>query len=1299
MALLHSLEIIGIRNFSPDDVQRIYFQRPVVLFQGQNGSGKTTILECIKFAITGDLPLGTNNGRGFLHDLKIVGKNTLKGSIKIKFRDTDGNMITVSKVLQVQNKNGTIRFSRLNNTVHKRDSNGAPVDICNRNLDVDIYSCSAFKVSKSILNNVLFCHQENSLWPLDEPKQLKEKFDEIFDTKKYNQSIDNVRKYIKDNMKKLPHLKISLEDKKVLKNQAEKQRAKYEDLKEKLKDVEKDIKAKKEQLKPLVEEMKQILKLEDTLGELHGKLTAKEEEKKGLFNQQRNLKDNMSCVFEGSDNELKAKIKEFKENEASEKSSIHQLERSVQNDTKQIENLYKSIQAKQVQIGQMKEEQKQYKLKLLESQKLIDKLKSDLKVEVSGDKSALITALSTALTSLQSKFDQLKIEQDKEEKKLQDEIDKARTENAKIEQLISSKKSMINDYKNKLKRIKDKLDELDSSHTQLKMITDKIERSQKELVDLKNSFNEQDAKNEIANLQDEIDKTEVYLEKLDKEFRILQRNYTTEEKIESERGVIFQKRAEIDKFKTKHSQHLQTLFMQDPVPEKNLNRAVGLIQNQLDVEQEKLHKSVKDLEKELTTLESNLKYKKGQLQYEQNELSSNQRKIEEICQGKSYDSFLDETSRKKDQLQQKHGTISTYSTILNQFAKQIESEKCCPVCQTKFDQTVALIPEIVKQLRKRVSDAPANKAEIEGNLKREEVLYNKLQQLKVVYENVKYAEFTKIPGLMGDIDEASESIGEVRGKLAAEKAKLEMPQKRLKICREVIADAALFDQCQIDVEKAEANVEDLQRSIITISCGRSYQETNVEIGKVKGKLSNSKNSLNTAKNLLDQHRDNCQELTKRIQLDTQKQINMQKLVQEKPLLDKQHEEYKAQIANLTTSIEEEEFCLAAQKGELKTALDNKKNLVEKNRKIQDVERKKITQHHNVFSEIRKVEDNIRAYELKENDAKLGKLVEDLAELQVTSQNLEKNKSKILAEITRKKETLAKGETNLRALTDNVTLRDIRKQEQQVVEQMESIKSEIGQYTSQTLFEDKSRKQQAMSRREREIIMLQGQHEQMKAQYRELESEINKPEIAGAYNKHQLAYYELRTTELAIEDMKEFAVVLERSLLKFHESKMIQINKSIKTLWRDIYRGNDIDYIEIKTEETVESGGNRRNYNYRVVQVKNDIELEMRGRCSAGQKVLACLVIRMALAETFSINCGILALDEPTTNLDKENIYSLCDALCQLIRSREREQNFQLLVITHDSDFITTLSQSLDVDTYWQVRRDDQGMSVVERRDF
>lgn len=39
---------------------------------------------------------------------------------------------------------------------------------------------------------------------------------------------------------------------------------------------------------------------------------------------------------------------------------------------------------------------------------------------------------------------------------------------------------------------------------------------------------------------------------------------------------------------------------------------------------------------------------------------------------------------------------------------------------------------------------------------------------------------------------------------------------------------------------------------------------------------------------------------------------------------------------------------------------------------------------------------------------------------------------------------------------------------------------------------------------------------------------------------------------------------------------------------------------------------------------------------------------MALAETFSKDCGILALDEPTTNLDEPNIQQLASSLSRYI---------------------------------------------------
>jgi hypothetical protein len=51
--------------------------------------------------------------------------------------------------------------------------------------------------------------------------------------------------------------------------------------------------------------------------------------------------------------------------------------------------------------------------------------------------------------------------------------------------------------------------------------------------------------------------------------------------------------------------------------------------------------------------------------------------------------------------------------------------------------------------------------------------------------------------------------------------------------------------------------------------------------------------------------------------------------------------------------------------------------------------------------------------------------------------------------------------------------------------------------------------------------------------------------------------------------------------------MSQINKIIRELWRATYKGNDIDYIEIKTDDYDPTAGadKRQVCNYRVIMVK------------------------------------------------------------------------------------------------------------------
>lgn len=79
--------------------------------------------------------------------------------------------------------------------------------------------------------------------------------------------------------------------------------------------------------------------------------------------------------------------------------------------------------------------------------------------------------------------------------------------------------------------------------------------------------------------------------------------------------------------------------------------------------------------------------------------------------------------------------------------------------------------------------------------------------------------------------------------------------------------------------------------------------------------------------------------------------------------------------------------------------------------------------------------------------------------------------------------------------------------------------------------------------------------------------------------------------------------------------------------------------------------------------------------------------------------GILALDEPTTNLDQENIRSLCAALGEIVQERMTQKNFMFIIITHDKEFIESLGNIDKVSHYYEVSRNEDGKSRIKRIRF
>ena len=74
MTTIEKLSISGLRSYSDDRNEVILFQRPLTIIVGANGSGKTSIIEGLKYICTGALPPGCDRGRSFVHDPKTSGK-------------------------------------------------------------------------------------------------------------------------------------------------------------------------------------------------------------------------------------------------------------------------------------------------------------------------------------------------------------------------------------------------------------------------------------------------------------------------------------------------------------------------------------------------------------------------------------------------------------------------------------------------------------------------------------------------------------------------------------------------------------------------------------------------------------------------------------------------------------------------------------------------------------------------------------------------------------------------------------------------------------------------------------------------------------------------------------------------------------------------------------------------------------------------------------------------------------------------------------------------------------------------
>ena len=290
----------------------------------------------------------------------------------------------------------------------------------------------------------------------------------------------------------------------------------------------------------------------------------------------------------------------------------------------------------------------------------------------------------------------------------------------------------------------------------------------------------------------------------------------------------------------------------------------------------------------------------------------------------------------------------------------------------------------------------------------------------------------------------------------------------------------------------------------------------------------------------------------------------------------------------------------------------------------------------------------------------------------------------------------------RTLEDNIALQRGKKEEKELemrIKELQETASKFGNVKD--LGEELKRREKVHNQLEVTKAEAAGQVKTHREMARSSEKELNSAEYKNIDSRLSKETIRFQTLEMVNSDLNRYYTALDKALIAFHSSKMGDINKVVKELWQRTYRGQDIDYIQIRSDAEKQEGktGGKE---FLQLPRRHDLQRSRVGHARSmlsRTKVLACLIIRLALAETFCLNCGILALDEPTTNLDTPNAESLARSLIDIMHSRREQENFQLIVITHDVEFAHMPGQRQQADYYWRVTKDENQHSCVEREDI
>ncbi|KAF3388300.1 DNA repair protein RAD50, partial [Penicillium rolfsii] len=1284
-----------VRSFDNTRSETIQFHTPLTLIVGYNGSGKTTIIECLKYATTGDLPPNSKGG-AFIHDPKLCGEKEVLAQVKLSFNGTSGAKMVATRSLQLTVK----KTSRQQKTLEGQlvmVKNGERASISSRVAELDQIMPQYLGVSKAVLDSVIFCHQDESLWPMSEPSVLKKRFDEIFEAMKYTKAIDNIKALRKKQNEELGKFKIMEQHAKEDKDKADRAEKRSIKLQDEIEELREETQQMSKELRRVAELADKAWKESESYAQVLGALEGKRIEAKSIENTIENLERHLVELDE-SDEWLQSNLEQFETKKIEYQQQEEFQKENYMELKERIETARQKLGLKQAENGKYENDKANFERQVQRRQTMINDAARNNNIRGVDDNmdqaeiDDFMQKIRRFLREQNQSLDRVKREAQRELRDVQDTLNEIGQRKSALQETKNAAKRQIAMNEKEAAAYQGKLDDIDVDEGVQAALEAKIEDITSSLDQVKKRANAASWDREIQNINSQIQHIEDESSKLNAELIESTKKAGDLARLDHLKQELKDRERSLQTMKSAHGDRLMRVVGSDWQPEtleKDFQRAVDTESKQV-ADAERVRAGV---HRELEQVEFKLKNVKKSLKQRRNELNDCKEEIRQAISAEpaDYPEVVKDRQAQYELARKDADQFAGFGEYLNKCLDAAKRTKMCRTCSRSFKNETEL------QAFTRKLEALVKKAGLDAEDEGLENLEKDLATARAAngfYEQWVRLSETDIPELEMEEQECESQRDELLGKLESYDRVVSEKQESKRDVETLAKTVTTISRYDAEIKTITSQIQELSAKQQDASLTRTLEDIQEEISASNEKSRNLKKTLSKLTNEKEQTRSEMNKLELQLR-DVRDSLNNAKFQLEKK-------------ADLLVRMEEYKKLNAQQREAIQKADQDIENLtpelLQAQSRYDDISQKAETRERDLQHEINRLSDSIHQLDLANEDInsyierggphQLERSKREIASVESEITQFETEQGEITREINKISAQLKDSENTKRQYSDNLTYRQAKRSLDKVLQEIEELESQNAEV-------DRGRFKQESERWTREHNALaakqaskMGEMKSKDDQLMQLLADWN-TDYKDAASKYKEAHIKVETTKAAVEDLARYGGALDKAIMRYHGLKMEEINSIIGELWQKTYRGTDVDTILIRSDN--ENAKGNRSYNYRVCMVKSGAEMDMRGRCSAGQKVLASIIIRLALAECFGVNCGLIALDEPTTNLDRDNIRSLAESLHDIIRARQQQANFQLIVITHDEEFLRHMQCGDFSDYYYRVSRNERQKSIIERQ--